>query len=62
MINGLRRRVSRQLGRPTGGFGRLLARGLNRFNREINAEAVVALEVDAAQLDGGPQGGPTQDD
>lgn len=41
----LRRGVARQLGHPAGGFGRLLARGLNRFNRGINAEAIAALEV-----------------
>ena len=44
----LRRGVARQLGRPSGGFGRLLARGLNRFNRDINAAAVEALEVDGS--------------
>jgi SAM-dependent methyltransferase len=45
-MRGLRRGVARQLGHPSGGFGRLLARGLNRFNRDINAEAIAALEVD----------------
>jgi len=48
MIDGLRRPVVRQLGRPSGRFGRLLARGLNRLNRDINAAAVAALEVDGS--------------
>ena len=44
-MTGLRRGVARQLGHPRGGFGRLLARGLNRLNRDINTAAVEALEV-----------------
>ena len=44
-MRGVRRAVARQLGHPSGGFGRLLARGLNRLNRDINAAAVEALEV-----------------
>lgn len=45
MIDGVRRRVARQLAGPSGPAGRLIARLLNRFNAELNAEAVAALEV-----------------
>ncbi len=48
MMHGLRRGVAHQLGNPTGGFGRLLARGLNRLNRDINASALVALDVNGS--------------
>lgn len=44
-MHSLRRGVARQLGRPSGGLGRLLARGLNRLNRDINTAVVEALEV-----------------
>ena len=38
-------RVARQLGRPTGAFGRLLARALNRGNRAANLGALERLGV-----------------
>ncbi len=44
-MTGVPERVSAQLGRPTGRAGQLLVRLLNRVNRDANAEAVDAVDV-----------------
>src|SRR5689334_23769669 len=45
MIARLRRLVSDQLSRPSGLAGRLVARGMNRGNRDFNARAIERLDV-----------------
>jgi SAM-dependent methyltransferase len=61
MIARLRRLVSDQLSRPSGLAGRLVARGMNRGNRDFNARAIEWLDVQpgARVLDLGFGGGLT---
>src|SRR5690349_23786248 len=57
----LRRLISNQLSRPSGLAGRLVARGMNRGNRDFNARAIERLDVQpgARVLDLGFGGGLT---
>jgi SAM-dependent methyltransferase len=61
VIARLRRLLSDQLSRPSGLAGRLVARGMNRGNREFNARAIERLDVQpgARVLDLGFGGGLT---
>jgi SAM-dependent methyltransferase len=61
MIARLRRLLSDQLSRPSGVAGRLVARGMNRGNRDFNARAIEQLDVRRGErvLDLGFGGGLT---
>jgi SAM-dependent methyltransferase len=45
MLSRLRRLLSNQLSRPSGLAGRVVAAGMNRGNRDFNARAIEALDV-----------------
>ena len=61
MLARLRRKLSNQLSRPSGLAGRVVARGMNRGNRDFNARAIERLDVGAGArvLDLGFGGGLT---
>jgi ubiquinone/menaquinone biosynthesis C-methylase UbiE len=58
-VDGFRTRLSKQLSNPSGRFGRIVAAGMNRGNREMNEHAIDLLGVDAGDhvLDIGFGGG-----
>ena len=46
-MDGFRTRLSKQLSNPSGGFGRIVAAGMNRGNRKMNEHAIDLLGVEA---------------